>query len=213
MSLAPPTAPPPDAELARRFQGGDREALDTLMGRYRRFARSRSRRYFIVGGDPDDLEQEALIGVYKAVRDYRPDHEVAFPAFAEVCVTRQLLSAIKAANRHKHRPLNAALSLHARREVGDDDGPSLSDRLAGPGDTDDPAERIVGDERLAVLAEAVAGELSGLETEVLGLYVAGRSYGEIATLVGRPAKSVDNAVQRIKRKLGRCLAHYEAVTC
>lgn len=169
----------------------------------------------MAGGDADDLEQEALIGVYKAVRDYRPEHEVAFPAFAEVCVTRQLLSAIKAANRHKHRPLNASLSLHARREVGDGDGdgPSLSDQLAGPGVTDDPAERIVGVERLAVLAEAVAGELSGLETEVLGLYVAGRSYGEISIQVGRPAKSVDNAVQRIKRKLGRCLAHYEAATC
>lgn len=200
----------PDAELARLFQEGDAAALDVLLTRYRRFARSRSRSYYLVGGDSEDLEQEALIGLYKAVRDYRPDHEVAFRPFAELCITRQLLSAIKTANRHKHQPLNTSVSLHVSRDAGDDEGRTLEERLPGPAATDDPAERLLGDEQVAVLAEAMEGELSELEMEVLRLYVAGRSYVEIAEHVGRHAKSVDNAVQRIKRKLGRSLREYEA---
>lgn len=200
----------PDAELARLFQEGDADALDVLLARYRRFARSRSRSYYLVGGDADDLEQEALIGLYKAVRDYRPDHEVAFRPFAELCITRQLLSAIKTANRHKHQPLNTSVSLHGTRDGGEEEGRALEDRLPGPAGTDDPAERVVGDEQVGILAEAMVAELSELELEVLRLYVAGRSYVEIADHVGRHAKSVDNAVQRIKRKLGRSLGQYEA---
>lgn len=201
--------PVPDAELARRFRHGDRAALEGLLTRHRGLARARSRRYFVVGGDADDLEQEALIGLYKAVRDYRPEHEVPFRAFAEVCITRQLLSAIKTANRHKHRPLNASVSLHANGDAGQDEGRDLREQLAGPRGTD-PADRIVSGERLAVLADAAAAVLSSLEAEVLRLYVAGRSPGEIGTLVGRHAKAVDNALQRGKRKLGRSLAAYEA---
>lgn len=199
----------PDAELAHRFQRGEAGALDVLLARYRRFARSRSRGFYLVGGDAEDLEQEALIGLYKAVRDYRPDHEVAFRPFAELCITRQLLSAIKTANRHKHQPLNASVSLHGSRETTEDDGRALEDRLPGPAAVDDPAERLLGDEQVTVLAEAMAADLSSLELDVLRLYVAGRSYVEIAERVGRHAKSVDNAVQRIKRKLGRSLAEYE----
>lgn len=199
----------PDAELARLFQEGDGDALDVLLTRYRRFARSRSRSYFLMGGDADDLEQEALIGLYKAVRDYCPDHEVAFRPFAELCITRQLLSAIKTANRHKHQPLNTSVSLHGAREGGEEEGRRLEERLPSPSHTDDPAERLLGDEQVAVLAEAMTSDLSELEMEVLRLYVAGRSYVEIADHVGRHAKSVDNAVQRIKRKLGRSLADYE----
>lgn len=200
----------PDADLARMFQEGDADALDVLLTRYRRFARSRSRSYYLVGGDADDLEQEALIGLYKAVRDYRPDHEVAFRPFAELCITRQLLSAIKTANRHKHQPLNTSVSLHVSRDAGDDEGRTLEERLPGPAATDDPAERLLGDEQVAVLSAAMEAELSELEMEVLRLYVAGRSYVEIAEHVGRHAKSVDNAVQRIKRKLGRSLREYQA---
>jgi RNA polymerase sporulation-specific sigma factor len=201
----------PDAELARLFQDGDADALDVLLTRYRRFARSRSRSYFLMGGDAEDLEQEALIGLYKAVRDYRPEHEVAFRPFAELCITRQLLSAIKTANRQKHQPLNTSVSLHGdRRDASDGEGRTLEERLPSPTPTDDPLERLVGDEQVAVLADAVASDLSELEVRVLRLYVAGRSYVDIAEEVGRHAKSVDNAVQRIKRKLGRSLADYEA---
>jgi len=202
----------PDAELARRFQDGDHDALDVLLARYRRFARSRSRSYYLVGGDADDLEQEALIGLYKAVRDYRPDHEVAFRPFAELCITRQLLSAIKTANRHKHQPLNTSVSLHGSRDGAEDEGRTLEERLPGPVATDDPAERLLGDEQVAALSDAMASDLSSLELEVLRLYVAGRSYVEIAEQVGRHAKSVDNAVQRIKRKLGRSLSEYEVAS-
>ena len=202
----------PDADLARLFQEGDGDALDVLLTRYRRFARSRSRSYFLMGGDADDLEQEALIGLYKAVRDYRPEHEVAFRPFAELCITRQLLSAIKTANRQKHQPLNTSVSIHVTRDGGDEEGRSLEERLPSPSATDDPIERLVGDEQVAVLARSMAEDLSELEMQVLRLYVAGRSYVEIADAVGRHAKSVDNAVQRIKRKLGRSLAEYEALS-
>jgi len=210
MSLRPPAlADCPDADLALRFQQGDPAALDVLLTRYRRFAASRSRSYFLIGGDADDLEQEALIGLYKAVRDYRPDHGVDFRPFADLCITRQVLSAIKVANRQKNQPLSTSISLQATSVHAADEGQALEDRLPGPSLADDPAERVLGDEQVAVLAAAVAADLSPLEREVLGLYVAGRSYLEIADRVGRHAKSVDNAVQRIKYKLGRSLAAYE----
>lgn len=205
-----PLTSQPDADLARLFQEGDADALDVLLTRYRRFARSRSRSYFLMGGDAEDLEQEALIGLYKAVRDYRPEHEVAFRPFAELCITRQLLSAIKTANRQKHQPLNTSVSIHGSRD--DDEGHSLEERLPAPSATEDPLERLVGDEQVEALARSMASDLSELETRVLKLYVAGRSYVEIAEEVGRHAKSVDNAVQRIKRKLGRSLAEYEALS-
>jgi RNA polymerase sporulation-specific sigma factor len=208
-----PLTSQPDADLARLFQEGDAAALDVLLTRYRRFARSRSRSYFLMGGDAEDLEQEALIGLYKAVRDYRPEHEVAFRPFAELCITRQLLSAIKTANRQKHQPLNTSVSIHATRDGGsEEEGRSLEERLPAPSATEDPLERLVGDEQVEALARSVAADLSELETRVLRLYVAGRSYVEIAEEVGRHAKSVDNAVQRIKRKLGRSLADYEALS-
>lgn len=208
MPTAPPLSSAPDRELVRQFQDGRPGSLDVLLTRYRRFARSLSRRYYLVGGDADDLEQEALIGLYKAVRDYQPDHEVEFRPFAQVCITRQILTAVKAANRRKHQPLSTAVTIHA--EEGDAaEGRSLEERLAGPTATLDPAERVVGDEQVAALATAVAEELSELEEQVLGLFVAGRSYAEIAERVGRHPKAVDNAVQRIKRKLGASLERYE----
>ncbi len=205
-----PLTAQPDAALARLFQEGEADALDVLLVRYRRFARSRSRRYFLMGGDADDLEQEALIGLYKAVRDYRAEHEVAFRPFAELCITRQLLSAIKTANRHKHRPLNTSVSIHATRDGGDPEGSALEERLPSPSASEDPLERLVGDEQVAVLARSMSADLSELEMQVLRLYVAGRSYLDIADQIGRQAKAVDNAVQRIKRKLGCRLADYEA---
>lgn len=209
MPVSPSLLSAADGELARLFQEGRTDALDVLLVRYRRFARSRSRSYFLVGGDADDLEQEALIGLYKAVRDYRPDHEVAFRPFGELCITRQVLSAIKAANRFKHQPLNTSVTLHGGGDAGEDESRALEDRLPGPAAIEDPAERLVGDEQVAALAAAMDAELSELETDVLRLYVAGRSYAEIADAVGRHAKAIDNAVQRIKRKLGRSLDHYE----
>ena len=190
-----------DLELVAAAQAGDADAFDRLVDRYRRFVRARSRGYFLVGGDRDDLEQEALIGFYKSVRDFRPELQASFRAFAELCINRQLITAIKTATRKKHQPLNQSVSFSAPRghddrdDRGDEEIPAAADAMA------DPAEQMVALERLAVTHEARASTLSPLEVEVLTAYVAGRSYEVIADEVGRHVKAVDNALQRVKRKL------------
>ncbi|MGH9138022.1 MAG: RNA polymerase sporulation sigma factor SigH [Acidimicrobiales bacterium] len=189
-----------DIELARRSQEGDRDALDVLIDRYRRFARAKSRGYFLVGGDADDIEQEALIGLYKAARDFRPEHQASFRAFAELCITRQIITAIKTATRQKHQPLNQYLSINGPR-AGDESGERSVEELlpnhAGP----DPVDRVVSEERVRFLRRSLAEMLSRLEVDVLRLYVEGKSYQEIGDQLGRHVKSIDNALQRIKRKL------------
>ncbi|MEJ7845711.1 MAG: RNA polymerase sporulation sigma factor SigH [Acidimicrobiales bacterium] len=196
----------PDVELAARAQAGDGRALEVLIDRYRRFARAKSRGYFLVGGDADDLEQEALIGLYKATRDFRPEHLASFRSFAELCITRQIITAIKTANRQKHLPLNQFLSISGARGADDPAERSVEELLAGH-HAADPAERVVAGERMAVLRTALAELLSSLEVDVLHLYVEGRSYQEIGEQLDRHAKSIDNALQRIKRKLD---AHLQA---
>jgi RNA polymerase sporulation-specific sigma factor len=194
-----------DIELAYRSQCGDAPALDLLIDRYRRFARAKSRGYFLVGGDADDIEQEALIGLYKAARDFRPEHQASFRAFAELCITRQIITAIKTATRQKHQPLNQYLSINASRATDDPTERPVEELLpnhAGP----DPVDRVVADERVSTLRRSLAEMLSGLEVEVLRLYVEGKSYQEIGEQLGRHVKSIDNALQRIKRKLDGHLA-------
>ncbi|MDP8988373.1 MAG: RNA polymerase sporulation sigma factor SigH [Actinomycetota bacterium] len=188
-----------DDDLVALAQEGDDVAQQALIQRYRGFASSKGRGYFIAGGDDDDIAQEALIGLYKAVRDYRADRPSSFRAFAELCITRQLLTAIKVAHRQKHWPLNQYVSISA----GPDEergGPSVEHLLADAG-TADPAEHVVGSEDARATGRAVAAMLSGLEAKVLRLFVEGKSYEEIGVEVGRRAKSVDNALQRIKRKI------------
>ncbi len=198
-----------DAELAARFQAGDQRALDELLGRYRRFARSKGRGYFLVGGDADDVEQEALIGLYKAARDFRPEHLASFRAFAELCITRQIITAIKTATRQKHQPLNQYLAVSMARTGEDGDDRSLGDTLHADADTD-PLETVVSRERMTSMRAMMAERLSGLEIEVLRLYVEGNSYFEIGEHLGRHVKSIDNALQRIKRKLDVHLAERAA---
>lgn len=193
-----------DTDLVSRFHSGDVEALDLLLARYRRFARAKARDYFLVGGDVDDVEQEALIGLYKAVRDFRPDRQSSFRAFAELCVTRQIISAIKMATRMKHRPLNQYVSLSGARTV-DDSVAGIFDDLVREWEPD-PADEIVSAEDLADLRALLERILSSLEVDVLGLYMEGRSYEEISERLQRRVKSVDNALQRIKRKLEAHLA-------
>jgi RNA polymerase sporulation-specific sigma factor len=191
-----------DADLAARHQAGCQDALRTLIERYRRFARAKARSYFLVGGDADDVEQEALIGLYKAARDFRPGHEASFRAFAELCVTRQIITAIKTATRQKHQALNQYVSISGVRG-GDEPGERSVEELlhdrrtSGP----DPADRVVADERMGAMRARMAEMLSGLEVDVLRLYVEGKSYQEIGDQLGRHVKSIDNALQRIKRKL------------
>ena len=189
-----------DDELAARFQSGDRLALEALIARYRRFARAKSRGYFLVGGDADDIEQEALIGLYKAARDFRPEHQASFRAFAELCITRQIITAIKTATRQKHQPLNQYVSISGVRG-GDDPGERSVEELLHSHHDGDPADNVISSERMQSMRSSMAEMLSGLEVDVLKLYVEGKSYQEIGAQLGRHVKSIDNALQRIKRKL------------
>ncbi|MCU1453710.1 MAG: polymerase, sigma-24 subunit, subfamily [Acidimicrobiales bacterium] len=189
-----------DHALAAIAQAGDPDAFTALIDRYRRFARAKSRGYFLVGGDADDLEQEALIGLYKAVRDFRPEHLASFRAFAELCITRQLITAIKTATRQKHQPLNQYVSISGTRG-SDDAGERAEEEMLPTELLGDPADRVVAEERMAGMRSSMRERLSDLEVEVLGLYVAGNSYQDIAERLDRHVKSIDNAIQRIKRKL------------
>jgi RNA polymerase sporulation-specific sigma factor len=189
-----------DDDLVALFQQGHFEAVELLLERYRRFARAKARGYFLIGADFDDIEQEGMIGLFKAVRDFRPDRQSSFRAFAELCVTRQILTAIKTSTRHKHQPLNQYISLSGVRTVDDGDDRPIEELLCDNREVD-PAEEIVSWECMAELGAAIAKMLSDLEVDVLTLYVEGRSYQEIGDLLGRHAKSIDNAIQRIKRKL------------
>jgi len=190
-----------DTELVARSQRGCAPSLDALLGRYRRFARAKSRGYFLVGADRDDVEQEAMIGLFKAARDFRPEHEVSFRAFAELCITRQIITAIKAAGRRKHQALNQYVSISAGAPDDDEAQRRGDELLQQRGATVDPADGLVADERLRALRQRMAEVLSRFEVDVLSLYVEGRSYQEIGDHLDRHAKSVDNALQRIKRKL------------
>jgi RNA polymerase sporulation-specific sigma factor len=194
-----------DVELAALAQDGRRDALDALIDRYRRFARAKSRGYFLVGGDADDIEQEALIGLYKAARDFRPEHQASFRAFAELCITRQIITAIKTATRQKHQPLNQYVSISGVRGADEPGERSVEDLLLVHNGAD-PADRLVSAERMRSLRDAMRDLLSGLEVDVLRLYVEGKSYQEIGEQLGRHVKSIDNALQRIKRKLDGQLA-------
>ncbi len=193
-----------DDQLAARFQAGDRNALETLIARYRRFARAKSRGYFLVGGDADDIEQEALIGLYKAARDFRPEHQASFRAFAELCITRQIITAIKTATRQKHQPLNQYVSISGARG-GDEPGERSVEELLHAHHDGDPADSVVSSERMATIRSSMSQMLSALEVDVLKLYVEGKSYQEIGEQLGRHVKSIDNALQRIKRKLDQHL--------
>lgn len=189
-----------DERTVLAARGGDDAALAEILTRFRAHARSKARTYFLVGADREDLLQEAMIGLYKAVRDFNPERETSFRAFADLCMTRQIITAIKGATRFKHVPLNSYVSF-SRPVLTDDDGDRvLADVLPGP-ELLDPAERVISAERIRDLQTHLDQVLSDLEVEVLRLYVDGKSYIEIAELLQRHVKSIDNALQRIKRKL------------
>ncbi len=189
-----------DEELVVRVRDGDEQAIEALLDRYRHYARAKSRSYFLAGADKEDIVQEGMIGLYKAIRDFDPEHDTAFRAFAELCITRQIITAIKTATRQKHIPLNSYVSLNKATSSDGDSERSLSDSLVTAHVTD-PAELVISAEEVAMIKTAMGRTLSGFETEVLELYMDGKSYQQIADLMGRHVKSVDNALQRIKRKL------------
>src|SRR3954453_19204082 len=189
-----------DEDFVRAARDGDDRALASLLDKYRGFARSKARSYFLVGADREDIVQEGMIGLYKAIRDYNPDMQTTFRAFAELCITRQIITAIKTATRQRHGPLNTTVSF-SRPVLTDDDGErGLGDRLPVL-QVSDPADLVISAERIRALQEHFDTVLSDLEAEVLRLYVDGKSYQEIAEVLQRHVKSIDNALQRIKRKL------------
>jgi RNA polymerase sporulation-specific sigma factor len=189
-----------DDELVLAARAGDDRALCDLLNKYRAFARVKARSYFLVGADREDIVQEGMIGLYKAIRDFNPDMQSSFRAFAELCVTRQIITAIKTATRQKHGPLNNYVSFE-RPVGGDDDGERVLGDVLPTRAISDPADLVISAERIRALQTHFDEVLSDLETEVLRLYVEGKSYQEIAERLQRHVKSIDNALQRIKRKL------------
>jgi RNA polymerase sporulation-specific sigma factor len=189
-----------DDELVMAARSGDDNALCDLLNKYRAFARVKARSYFLVGADREDIVQEGMIGLYKAIRDFNPDMQSSFRAFAELCVTRQIITAIKTATRQKHGPLNNYVSFE-RPVGGDDDGERVLGDVLPSRAISDPADLVISAERIRALQAHFDEVLSDLETEVLRLYVEGKSYQEIAERLQRHVKSIDNALQRIKRKL------------
>ena len=188
-----------DDDLVRLAWDGDDRALSELLDRYRGFVRLKARSYFLVGADREDVIQEGMIGLYKAIRDYDPERLASFRAFAELCVTRQIITAIKTATRQKHGPLNGYISLHLPAYHDDEPEHELVEHVVST--EIDPADSVVSTDELAALQGYFGDILSDLEAEVLQRYVEGRSYSEIAVELNRHVKSIDNALQRIKRKL------------
>jgi len=189
-----------DEQLVGLYHGGDAQAVEALLTRYRNFARMKARSYFLVGADKEDIVQEGMIGLYKAIRDFSEEKQTSFRAFAEICITRQIITAIKTATRQKHVPLNSYVSLNKPISSNDDPDRVLQDVLRTPQITD-PADLVISSEDLQGIKLAFAEILSDFEAEVLHLYVEGKSYQEIAKLLKKHVKSVDNALQRIKRKV------------
>lgn len=188
-----------DEGLVRRARAGDQQAMDQIIARYRGFVRLKASAYFLAGGDSEDLIQEGLIGLFKAVRDYRPEREASFRSFAELCVTRQIITAIKTAARNKHAPLNSYVSFSNTR-AGSEQETTLADVLPDDPVTD-PINQAISTEEIQSLVECLGRVLSPLERQVLAMYLEGRSYEEVAEKLECNPKSVDNALQRVKRKV------------
>ncbi|EGK09711.1 RNA polymerase sporulation sigma factor SigH [Kroppenstedtia eburnea] len=192
-----------DEELVEYVRADDGAALEQLINKYKNFVRAKARSYFLIGADHEDIVQEGMIGLFKAIRDFRGDKLASFKAFAELCITRQIITAIKTATRQKHIPLNSYVSLD--KPIYDEDSDrTLMDILTG-GRASDPEELYINQEEFDDIEDKMSQILSDLERQVLMLYLDGRSYQEIAIDLKRHVKSIDNALQRVKRKLERYL--------
>lgn len=179
-----------DEELILRFKNGESEILDYLMEKYKDMVRKKARAMFLIGGDNDDLIQEGMIGLFKAIRDYRPEKESSFYHFAELCISRQMYTAIEASNRKKHAPLNSYVSLSEPESGG------IGELLETS-----PEQMMIDRENVAQIKERIKKSLSEMEKEVLAYYMQGMNYVQIAEIMEKPPKSIDNALQRIKNKL------------
>ena len=192
-----------DEQVVILAQETDSPALEYLLNKYKNFVRTKARSYFLIGADHEDIVQEGMIGLYKAIRDYKAERLSSFRAFAELCVTRQIITAIKTATRQKHIPLNSYISLNKPIYEEESDR-TLLDVITEEG-MSNPEEMLISQEDLAGIHRRIDEVLSSLEQEVLAAYLAGKSYQEIADNLGRHVKSIDNALQRVKRKLERYL--------
>ena len=195
-----------DLRLVLRARNGDSAAMDALLRRYTGFVRLKASSYFLAGGDSHDLIQEGLVGLFKAVRDFRSDKDTSFRSFAELCITRQIITAIKTAPRHKHAPLNSYVSFSHTPAGQEGDDCTLGDALPGPA-VNDPSVRVISTEELQSLVGCLGTSLSSLESNALRLYLEGSSYEQMAEELGCDTKTIDNALQRVKRKI---LTHQQA---
>lgn len=197
-----------DEELILRLRDGEGAITDYIMDKYKNLVRSRAKSMYILGADRDDLIQEGMIGLFKAVRDYDTGRDASFFTFAELCVSRQMYTAIQAAGRQKHMPLNSYISLYAGSAQADADGRDgeweLSESLLSQSERN-PEELLIDRENVERLEKTIEKELSSFEKQVLDLYLTGMKYSEIARVLGRDEKSTDNALQRIKSKLKKAI--------
>ena len=196
-----------DEDLLSLHRAGDARAEEALYARYKQIVRSKARTYFLIGADREDIIQEGMIGLYKAVVDYQFDKNTSFRGFAELCITRQIISAIKAASRKKHIPLNTYISFN-RPAYESETGLTLIDVLSSTR-ISDPEEVLLGRESYAAVADSIEHSLSKLERNALGLYLYGYSYQQIADMLQITTKSVDNAIQRVKKKLEARLKEFQ----
>lgn len=195
-----------DGYLIALAKQGKADAYDRLVRRYYGFVRLKASSYFLAGGDSDDLIQEGLVGLYKAIRDYRTDRESSFRNFAELCITRQIITAVKTATRNKHTPLNQYVSFSSSPAGSSAEGePTLDEVIPGP-TVHDPVNQVISSEELQALVACLSTVLSELESRVLSLYLDGYSYEDVGTRLDCDTKTVDNALQRVKRKVGTHLA-------
>ncbi|MGK2954653.1 MAG: RNA polymerase sporulation sigma factor SigH [Solirubrobacterales bacterium] len=199
-----PRLEPDDQTLVALSKSGKTEATDKLIRRYQGFVRLKASSYFLVGGDSDDLIQEGLLGLYKAIRDYRTDRESSFRNFAELCITRQIITAVKTATRNKHVPLNQYVSFGQSPAANSESDTTMEEILPGP-TAFDPVNQAISSEELGSLVSCLRASLSEMESSVLGYYLEDRSYEEVALMLGCDTKTVDNALQRVKRKVSRHL--------
>ena len=198
-----------DIILVEMAQNGDSESLTFLINKYRNFVSAKARPYFLIGADKEDLVQEGMIGLYKAIRDFKEEKMASFKAFAEICITRQILTAIKTATRQKHGPLNSYVSLD-KPLYDEESNYTLMDMISGDKITN-PEALIISQEKAEDIELKIAELLSDLEKRVLNLYMDGQSYAEISEELNTHVKSIDNALQRVKRKLERHLVIKTAI--
>ncbi|MFC7687666.1 RNA polymerase sporulation sigma factor SigH [Ureibacillus sp. GCM10028918] len=192
-----------DEQLIEEVHHGNTEALDYLITKYRLFVKAKARSYFLIGADKEDIIQEGMIGLYKSIRDFKGDKLSSFRAFAELCITRQIITAIKTATRQKHIPLNSYVSLD--KPIYDEESDRTLMDIITSSESEDPVYLMINREEYSHLEEKIGEILSELEQQVLALYLDGQSYNEISEELNRHVKSIDNALQRVKRKLERHL--------